>query len=460
MSLIQRLDPDNVDLTVVSPRSFFFYTPLLPGCSTGTVTYTSLTESIRWYLAPFVNLQGTGTFLQAHATDVDFANKKVTCVSSGGYHGTKDGSAVTELDYDHLVVSVGASANTFGIKGVEENALMMKEVEDALKIQRAVLERLEYANALRLADAPQAQVEKALNWVVIGGGPTGVELTAEFCDFLHSDIAAYFPECAKLVKVTLVEASDRLLGAFTPTVSDFARDALTKQGAKVLCSTLVTGADERRVSLKDVKAKSTDDVDYGLLVWAGGIGARPITRQLAEKIGHGQIPERGPFRGLQVDGKFRVKGVDGVWALGDCAVGTGCAPTAQAAFQQGNYLGRMLRETRFDAGEVEAYAPFKFVNYGSLAYVGSSQGVADLKVKLWDQVSARSDQTAGGAPDEATVVSGAAGYAIWRSLYFSKLLSARNRFQVAFDWTNRAIFGREISTPFNQASLEGLSDKK
>ena len=75
-----------------------------------------------------------------------------------------------------------------------------------------------------------------------------------------------------------------------------------------------------------------------------------------------------------------------MWALGDCAVGTGCAPTAQAAFQQGIYLGRMFRETHMERAAVDDYRPFQFVNFGSLAYVGSSQGVADLKIKMWDQV--------------------------------------------------------------------------
>jgi len=458
MSLIKRLDPDQVDLTVISPRSFFFYTPLLAGCSTGTVSYTSLTESVRWHLAKFTNSWGgQGTFMQAHATDVDFKNQKVTCVSSGGYHGDKNGSGPvkTVIDYDHLIVAVGAEPNTFNIKGVQQHAIMMKEVEDSLKVQRQILENLEYASALWKSGAPESQVKKALNWVVVGGGPTGVELTAELCDLVNDDVTSYFPHFKDVIKITLVEATGKVLGMFSPAISEFAKASLEKQGARVWCDTFVTGMDNAKVTLKNATNKTEFAEEYGVLVWAGGIGARPVTHQLARKIGGEQLPEKGPFRGLKVDNKFRVKGVDNVWALGDCAL-SGYAPTAQAAFQQGNYLGRMFRVTNMQPDAVENYEEFKFLNYGSLAYVGSSQGVADLKVRMWDGVAERKDQPKKDG-DDSTLIFGTGAFAIWRSLYFSKVLSARNRFQVAFDWTNRAMFGREISTPFNQAELENLN---
>ena len=112
----------------------------------------------------------------------------------------------------------------------------------------------------------------------------------------------------------------------------------------------------------------------------------------------------------------------------------------------------MVRETKLDKGAVEDYEAFRFLNYGSLAYVGSSQGVAELKMHLWDSVATRTDQPK--VEETSSIFLGAGAYAIWRSLYFSKVLSARNRFQVGFDWTNRALFGREISTPFNQAETD------
>lgn len=160
---------------------------------------------------------------------------------------------------------------------------------------------------------------------------------------------------------------------------------------------------------------------------------RPITKAIAGKI-PGQISRFG----LEVDQKLNVKGVsDGsIWALGDCAV-SGCAPTAQAANQQGKYLGKLFRLTMLDREKLEQSPEFKFSYKGALAYVGGSKGIAELK-NLWDVYPLNNAQVK---------MEGNSAFAIWRSLYFSKLMSGRNQAQVAFDWAKSSIFGRDISTP-------------
>jgi NADH:ubiquinone reductase (non-electrogenic) len=150
-----------------------------------------------------------------------------------------------------------------------------------------------------------------------------------------------------------------------------------------------------------------------------------------------------------------------VFALGDCAL-SGSPPTAQSAYQQGKYLGTMFRETFFNKERVDAYEPFKLINYGALAYVGASKGVAELKTLLWDNhpsrdaVAKRKGSADGAATreneekvnDGTVVVEGSHAFALWRSLYFSKLLSNRNKSQVVFDWIKTSVFGRDISSPY------------
>ena len=415
----------------------------------------SITESIRWHLG---KLSNPPSFLQAHATDVDFDRQTVSCVTIGD-DSSGSSNVTTSIKYDHLVVAVGAEPSTFGIKGVVEHSHMMKEIEDSLTVQKKLLSTLEYANALAASNAPASSVERALHWVVVGGGPTGVELTAELCDFKNSDIARYFPHLASKLKITLVEGTPKVLGTFSPHISNYAADALNGAGADVMTGQFVTGVTERTIPLKAAKGGEKSELDYGVMVWAGGIEARPITKKLAETIGGEQLSGlgRGGVRGLKVDEKFRVLGVRNVWALGDCAL-SGCAPTAQAAYQQGMYLGRLFRDTGLKSGEeIEGAAGFKFRNYGSLAYVGSSKGVADLKIHLWgDRAPAGRGQEA-----ESTVIEGTAAFGIWRSLYFSKMLSLRNRFQVGADWTIGSLFGREISTPWDlNGDLAGGKPKK
>jgi len=177
--------------------------------------------------------------------------------------------------------------------------------------------------------------------------------------------------------------------------------------------------------------------------------ARAVTVDLCKSIGGAQTSGRG-IRGLVVDPAFSVLGVANVRAIGDCAVVPGCAPTAQAAFQQGKYLGRLLRETGLDAGAASSYPPFVFRNQGALAYVGASEGVAELKTALWSNHPA---EDGGGG---SAVVEGKGAFAIWRSLYFSKLLSGKNRWMVGFDWASLWFGGgRSISSQHSMGAGPG-----
>jgi NADH dehydrogenase FAD-containing subunit len=122
------------------------------------------------------------------------------------------------------------------------------------------------------------------------------------------------------------------------------------------------------------------------------------------------------------------------------AEATGAAVTT--ILQQGNYLGRMLRDTNFDSRLIAEYPSFTMTHYGAMAYLGASQGVAELKGMLWDRYPVSRE------PNENTIVEGTGAFALWRSLYFSRLLSNRNKAQVIFDWFKASVFGRDISSPY------------
>ena len=296
------------------------------------------------------------------------------------------------------------------------------------------------------------------------------------------------------IHLTLLEATDRVLGVFDRKLSAFAQQMLSQRGANVLCNAIVTritgDAIEFRVKMPS-GAYSQETMQHGLCVWAGGIARRPIVEDLSRAIG-GKL-QTSRF-GLVVDDRLRVKGIaDGsVFSIGDCAV-SGCAPTAQAAYQQGKYLGRMFRDGGMLPGDRAArgsatssssstssaapaapakkgwwgaaattppapapipaadyYPPFWYDHKGALAYTGGGKGVAELK-SLWDNYPS----------DDGTVrVEGTGAFAIWRSLYFSKLMSARNMSQVLFDWSKVAAFGRDISSPFMQLGSTKEGEKK
>ena len=174
LSFLQKIDEDQFDVVIVSPRSFFFYTPLLAGTATGTVSHSSIIEPIRWYCER-AGHEGA-TFLQAECKAVDIKNKRIvyqTVAPNILENDQKKNSTKPKdmtLDYDHLVIAVGAEPATFGIAGVKENATFMKEIEDALAVQKQVLHRLEMASALQAAGAPDEEIKRLLHWIIIGGG--------------------------------------------------------------------------------------------------------------------------------------------------------------------------------------------------------------------------------------------------------------------------------------------------
>jgi NADH:ubiquinone reductase (non-electrogenic) len=368
--------------------------------------------------------------------DIDLASRKVIC---------DDG---VTLDYDHLIVSVGAQPNTFGIPGVDKYGRFLKEVEHGRVVRKELLDIVDRADVARAA-GNMDKVKQLLNIVVVGGGPTGVEFCGELSDFIRGDLKNRFPKMEQHFKVTLVEALPGLLTMFHKSIGSYVQEHLERQGVDIQLNAMVKEVQPERVHLK-TKDGSINKLDFGMLVWVAGVGMRPFTRALCEKIGkeNGQTDRRG----LLVDECMRVKGthLGEVFAIGDCAV-SGKPPTAQVAYQQGKYLGRMFRAgSNTEIANPEA-TPFKYCHQGSMAYIGEGQGAAEIDpnsvIKLgrssftdhlwWRSLYGEADQLR---------IMGPVGFAIWRSVYFSKLISGRNRFNVASDWVKTCLFGRPTAS--------------
>ena len=174
---------------MVSPRPHFLYTPLLAGSAVGTISLRSACEPLRALVERAATRATSATFVRADAREIDTAHKKVRASTTDG-----ECDMELELSYDKLVIAVGAEPNTFGIPGVKEHALFLKEAEDSAKLHARLLCNLEQAAALmrhgdKHSDRCQREIDRLLKVFVVGGGPTGVELAAELADFAHSDVA-------------------------------------------------------------------------------------------------------------------------------------------------------------------------------------------------------------------------------------------------------------------------------
>lgn len=390
-NLVKHLKHD-YQVTVVSPRNHFLFTPLLPSTTVGTIEFRSIIEPIR-------HARKDIRFYHAEAVDVDTTDAVVRC------KGVADGHAF-DVAYDILVIAVGAVSNTFDVPGVAEYALFLKELSDARALRQRIIQCFERANLPGIAVDERRRL---LHFVVCGGGPTGVEFAAELNDFLMEDLRRPYPPLVAESRITLVEAMKEILGSFDEKLRTYATRLFQRQRINVLTESPVVRVRENTIHLKD-----GSELPYGLLLWSTGNGPTPL-------VSHLQLPKDARDR-IVIDGYFRVKGEDRIYALGDCSVveGNPLPATSQVAQQQGKYLARAL--TRKARGlHVE---PFQYKHLGMLAYIGSNRALADL---------------------ESFKGRGWATWLFWRSAYLSRIVSLKNKVMVMFDWVKAQVFGRDIS---------------
>jgi NADH:ubiquinone reductase (non-electrogenic) len=303
MSFLKNLDSKLYDVRIVSPRNYFVFTPLLPSVTVGTVEARSITEPIRRIIR-----KKEAQFHEAECIKIDAENKKVACkdVSDITFKGKEE----FVLDYDYLVIAVGATSNTFGTKGVMEYCHFLKDIEDAEKIREHIINCFETASLPHLSSQER---QKLLNFVVVGGGPTGVEFSAELHDLVHEDLLCLYPHLKDDVKITLVQSGDHILNTFDERISQFAEKKFSRDGVHVKIGCRVLEVTDEYIKFKAKDTGKMVDVPYGMIVWSTGISTRPVIADFMKQIGQEKR------RVLATDEWLRVKNCDGVYALGDCA---------------------------------------------------------------------------------------------------------------------------------------------
>jgi NADH:ubiquinone reductase (non-electrogenic) len=315
ISFVKSLDASGpYDVTLVSPRNYFLYTPLLPGAATGAVEDRSIVEPIR---RP-ISSKGYRYF-EANALSVDVAKRTVRCRGSDHTFQDEEDLAKSQawkefdLEYDYLVTAVGAVPNTFGVPGVQENCMFFKEINDAARFRREVNERFECAT---LPGVPKERIQQLLRFVVIGAGPTGVELAAELYDYVYQDVAKTFPRrLLEDVSIEIIDLQEKILSAYDRRIAEYATDFFQRANIKCLLGAAVKEVKDGAVVISDRDGSNVREVPFGLAVWCTGIKLNPFCEKLIESL-----PQQENKRSLLTDKNLRVKGSDGtIFALGDCA---------------------------------------------------------------------------------------------------------------------------------------------
>lgn len=421
--LMKGLDTSIYDVVCVSPRNHMVFTPLLASTCVGTLEFRSVAEPIG-RIQPAISREPGSYFFLANCTAVNTDEHSVQCET------VTDGLNTLEpwrfkLSYDKLIIALGSQPLTFGIHGVKEHAIFLREVYHAQEIRRKLLLNL------MLSDVPgisEEEKRRLLHCVVVGGGPTGVEFSGELSDFIIKDVTQRYAHVKDYIQVTLIEANE-ILSSFDDRLRHYATKQLTKSGVQLV-----------RGIVKDVKPQSIilndgSEVPYGLLVWSTGVGPSPFVNTL-------EVP-KSPGGRIGIDEWLRVPSVDDVFAIGDCSgflesTGKQILPAlAQVAERQGKYLAALLNKIGKEGGaragsgkDLELGAPFVYKHLGSMATIGRYKALVDL----------RQSKEAKGLS-----MAGFLSWFVWRSAYLTRVISWRNRLYVAVNWATTFIFGRDIS---------------
>jgi NADH dehydrogenase len=330
-----------VEITIVDRRNFHLFQPLLYQVATAALNPSDIAYPIRSIFRRQENVRGV---LLAEVTGLDLDGKKVTL---------EDGS---KLAYDYLILATGATHSYFGHDYWEPFAPGLKTLEDALVMRQRILAAYEEAER-----SPE-DAERLLTFVVVGGGPTGVELAGALVEIaVHSMGEDFHVIDPTRARVLLVEGAPHVLPVYPTDLSQSARRQLETLGVEVLTKSMVGEIDGNGVTLTDGQR-----IEAGLVLWAAGVQASPLGQMLGvETDRSGRVPVRDD---LSIPGRPEV------FVTGDLATVPGVPGVAPAAMQMGRHAARMIWADLTG----QPRAPFAYRNKGSLATIGRARAVADF----------------------------------------------------------------------------------
>jgi NADH dehydrogenase len=388
-----------VDVTLIDRRNIHQFQPLLYQVATGALSPGEIASPLRGLLKRRKNVM----VMLADVTDIDLERHRIRSGSVAGGHRS-------DVTYDTLIVAAGAGHSYFGHDEWEPMAPGLKTMEDALEIRRRVLSAFE---AAEIEPDPDLQREW-LTFVIVGAGPTGVELAGQIAEIARDTVRRDFrhidPTSARII---LVEGADRVLLAFPERLSEKGRRQLEKLGVTVQTDRLVTGVDPEGVTLK-LTGGGEERLDARTVLWAAGVSASPLAAILARASG-ADLDRAGR---VTVQPDLTLPGHPEVFVLGDMARVSdgqgGLIPlpgVAPAAMQMGRYAAKVVKARL--AGE-PADKPFRYVDKGNLATIGRMKAVGEIR---------------------GAQLSGTFAWLGWLFIHLFYLSGLQNRVIVLFRWT-------------------------
>lgn len=376
------------NIILVDKRNHFLFTPLLAEVAGSNLDDRSVVEPIRDII------HNDARFIQGEVTQVQSEDKKITINDS------------QELEYDILVMALGSRTHFFDTPGAADHTFALKDLDDAILLRNRAIDIFEQAS--RIDDTEERK--KMLRWIIIGGGPTGVELAGEFSDLFFGTLYNHYRTLSKDdIEIILMNASPEILGVFEERLRRYATAVLGKQKVKVKNNTQIIEVRENKVITADGEVISAHTI-----IWTAGVAAQHIN-MLGVEYTKGKI---------DVDNYLRAS-ADNFFVLGDMSRvatddGRGYPMTAQVAKQQGvqtgKNIGRMLQGKKMK--------PFVYKEKGLLASVGAFEAVGQIK---------------------GFYFTGSLAWFMWRTIYLFNFISFKKRLKIALEWTINLFSPRDTS---------------
>ena len=364
------------DVTVVDRHNFQTFLPLLYQVATAGLAADHVAHPVRGALR-----KSGVKFRMGSPISVDHKNKSVKLDSS------------EVLEFDHLVVALGSATADFGVAGVNEHALGMKSVHEAIGIRAEVMRRFE--------DLCRFEDETRLSLSVVGGGPTGVEMAGALAELKRGPLKNDEANAAKHIDIYLIEAGPRILPMFSEKLSARAKKDLEKLGVKVLLNTAVQEVKPRQILIKDATAIPSE-----VTIWAAGVKGEPAGGLL-------NLPLEGTR--ISVAQTLQVNHYPHVWAIGDISGAKGAdgrflPMVAPVAMQQGRWVAKQILR----AARGQVLQDFKYLDKGSMATIGRHKAIVQFR---------------------GIQIAGIPAWYAWLWLHLFYLLGGRNKIGTIADWT-------------------------
>jgi NADH dehydrogenase len=377
-------DREDVSVTIIDKRNYNLFVPLLYQVASSQLTQEHVAQPLRNIFRRQKNVH----IVFDEAVDIDEANKQVIL------------AADAPLPYDYLIIAAGARDSYFGNDQWAEHAWGLKSLEDAARIQRQILLNFELAEA----ETNRAERERLLTYVLVGGGPTGVEMAGAIAELARFTLTPEFKNInTRVTRIVLLEGADRIFPQFDRKLSEAATRDLQNLGIEVRTGAMVTDIDATGVVVN-----KEERIDAGLIIWAAGIQGAAINQGVSD------VAELDRGKRVIVTPELHIPGRPEIFAVGDTAhipgpEGKPLPGVAQVAMQSAQHAAANIMH----AIASEPYEPFEYRDYGSMATIGRNHAVAQIgKLQFTGYIA----------------------WLIWALIHIMRLVNFRNRLFVFWTW--------------------------